>query len=203
MKSIRYRVVPILDDLKCLVKRNLFFIILFAAFYFIGMIIGISIAVKAEDAKASLMAINWLMGNYAIKNMNLFLFFLLHLLLLAIVALIFAFVSFKVYFSFVYFLVFIYMGMSCGGAIVLLFAIFGISSLVIDILGFVIFELAFTAYFILYASYMFEIAIENHRFGCNCGFRQLMKPFLQQFILLAALLIIQTFLLFLCSVFIL
>lgn len=201
--DVKYRIVSILDSVKGLVRRNLFLILIFSAFYILGFIIGICVAVRAEDAKASLMAFNWLMGSFAINNMNIFLVFIVHLLFFAVIAFVFALITYNVYFSFVYIALIVYLGMSLGGPIVLLVAVFGLGALIIEIVAFVLFEIIFAAYFILFASHMFTVAVENHRFGCNCSFINLIKPFGQQFIFLAALLVVQSFLLFMCSVFIL
>ena len=201
--GVKYRIMSLADSFITFARRNLFYIILFSAFYLLGFIIGVSLGIRAEDPRASLSAINWLIGNYTLSRLNTFLFFVLHLLVLAAAAFIFVLLTVNIYFSAVYFIVFLYMGMSCGAPIVLLFKLFGVGSIVIDIFGFVIFELLYAVFLIFFAAHMFETALENHKFGCVHNVRKLMLPLAQQFIFVAAIVAVQSFLLFVCSVFIL
>ena len=201
--NIKYRLITTGDSLRDFSKKNLFRILVFSSFVIFGFIVGISIGIKAEDASPSIMAMNWLMGSYAVNNMNLFLYFALKFIVFALIILLFISVSQNIYLSFVYYLTLFFIGLSLGGPIIILFRLFGLSAIFIAIIGFFIFEIIYASIFVLFASSMLCIAVEKHKYGCIVDMKKLMKDMYQILILAGALILFQTIVLFICSVFIL
>lgn len=189
------------DELLSFIRRNLTLIIIFAVFFICGFITGIFLAARVDTPEQSFSSFNFLLSCRLIGNMNIIVYFFLRIALIIAVILVLMLCSFSVYLIIVSGGMILFIGLSCGGPIVLMFRLFGLGSIVADIIW-LPFELLFAVYFILMGAYFTSVAIEKRKYGCFFDYRAIVIPLAKQLVLLAALTAVQAFLMFVCAVFI-
>lgn len=200
--GIKYHILSIIDTICNMVRRNSLYIIILSIIFVIGLVVGVIATTSTEDAGNAFYSYNWLMACYANNQLNLFAFFFLHILFLSAVIIICAFLSYSLYVSWIYIAITLYLGMCMSGTITLMFMIFGIMSLAPIILGYIIFELIFSAYLIIFISFMFELCWQNYKYGRTYRLRDILIEWAQVLIGLLSIIIMQTIILYLTLLFI-